>query len=135
MVRRRWTVLALLLILGLLGAACGGDDGGATTPAPTDEATGDATGEPTDGGDGGGGTELQMQGFAFNPTELSVASGGTVAVTNIDSAPHTFTSEDAGVDEEFEGGESRDVTIDAEPGEYEFVCRFHSNMQGTLTVT
>jgi plastocyanin len=135
MVRRRWTVMALLLVLGLVGAACGGDDGDATTPAATGEPTGDATGEPTDGGNGGGGSELQIQDFNFNPAEISVASGDTVSVLNVDATAHTFTSSDAGFDETFEGGASGDVTIEAEPGEYQFVCRFHSGMQGTLTVT
>lgn len=33
------------------------------------------------------------------------------------------------------GGESAEVTIDLEPGTYDFECRFHpSQMQGTLTV-
>ena len=30
--------------------------------------------------------------------------------------------------------DSEDVTIDLDPGSYDFICRFHAQMTGTLTV-
>ena len=124
--RRRWTVLAFVLVIGLVGAACGDDGGGdATTPPATDG------GETTDGG----GADLTMQGTAFEPTELTATSGDTLSMLNADPIGHTFTVEDTDIDQEFEGGASAEVTIDLDPGEYSFICRFHSNMTGTLTVS
>ena len=71
MTKRYLKWLALVAILGLVAAACGGDGGGATTPAetettePTETETG--TGTPT-----GTGTAT--------PTDDGVTQGGTVNV-------------------------------------------------------
>jgi plastocyanin len=75
-----------------------------------------------------------MSGFAFNPSELNVASGDTIPVTNEDGSSHTFTSEEGGFDLELGGGESGEVTVDAAAGEYDFLCTIHPGMTGTLTV-
>ena len=129
---------AVTLSFGL--AACGDDDDTAddATVDPTEGTIeGDDTGDTEAEGDGGEGAsaDLTISNFAFNPQELSVASGDTVSVTNEDGSSHTFTSDDAGVDLQLGGSESGDVTIDAEPGEYDFLCTIHPSMQGTLTVS
>jgi plastocyanin len=123
-----------LVVAGLAIAGCGDDDdegstedvGATTTAAP--DAGGDAAGD--DAADGG----VVMAGFAFEPTELTVAAGATIPVTNEDSAAHTFTSDDGGFDVEVDGGASGEATAPDEPGTYDFVCRFHPDMTGTLTV-
>lgn len=136
--RLRW-LMALLAVVALLGAACGGEG--------TDQVDGDDTGAPTvesptgDAGDGddvggGGGETLELADFEFVPSELAVASGTTVTLDNTGQAPHTFTIEDEGIDEQVDAGQSGEVTIDLDPGEYDFVCTFHEaqGMVGTLTV-
>lgn len=141
--------VATALVLGL--AACGDDDDTATdTGAGDPGAGGDIYSEPgggaagggddeggDDGGDGGAapaGDGVTISNFAFVPSELTVASGGAIPVSNEDGFAHTFTSEDAGFDLELGSGESGEVTVDADPGEYEFLCTIHPTMRGTLTV-
>jgi plastocyanin len=117
------SLVVAMAAVALLGVACGGDSGG-----------GDGGG--SGGGDGGGSATLTASNFKFSPTSLSVAAGGSVEFTNDDDAPHTFTSEDAGVDQEVAAGETATIDLgDVEAGTYDFVCNFHEDMKGTLEVT
>ena len=133
--RLHW-LAALLMVVALLGAACGGDDttdNGTTAPATTD-ATDEPTDDPTD--EPAGDSTIALEDFVFNPADPTVASGSTVTLDNTGEAPHTFTISDEGIDEEVAAGESSEVTIDLDPGTYDFVCTFHEaqGMVGTLTV-
>ncbi len=121
---RTWTAAAVALLLAVTG--CGGDD--------DDEGTSDTVAAP-EGDDPAAGNDdgLTMSGFTFNPSELNVASGDTIPVTNEDGSSHTFTSEDGGFDLELGGGESGEVTA-PEAGTYDFLCTIHPGMTGTLTV-
>ena len=129
----------LVGVLALTAAGCGGgDDGGsasATTAAP--ETT--ASPETTAAG-GGGENELQLvaSGFAWDKTSLDMTAGAQVSVevTNQDTAQHSFTFDEASVDEVVPGGENATASFTAPAaGEYEFRCRFHGSMTGTVTVT
>lgn len=131
-------ILAFSVLL-LVGAACGGDSEappegespittGATGPTGATEPTG-----PT--GDGAAVT-VQANNFSFDPSELEVASGTAIEVRNGNAnTPHTFTVIDTEIDLELGGLESGTVTVDLDPGTYDFECRFHPQMTGTLTVT
>lgn len=134
-------ILALSALM-LVGAACGGDSEappegetavengatGVTGPTGTTEPTG-----PT--GDGGAVT-VQANNFSFDPSELEVSSGTTIEVRNGNAnTPHTFTVIGTDIDVELGGLESGTTTIDLDPGTYDFECRFHPQMTGTLTVT
>lgn len=69
--------------------------------------------------------------------QLTVEQGDAVFVENKDLYRHTFTVESLGIDEEIPAGVDRRLVIDAEPGEYEFVCEVQGHeddMKGTLTV-
>ena len=115
--------LVLVLAAGalLLTAACGGDDDG---------------GSEENGGDSGGGTvAVTAANFAFDPSEVTAAAGDTIEFTNEDDAPHTFTAEEAGIDEEVDPSGSTSISLEGvEAGEYEFVCTIHPEMTGTLTI-
>lgn len=134
--RTRWTrsVLSVVAVLALVGAACGGDDepeDAATTQQTDGEET---TTEPTD--DGGTGVVVTANNFSFTPAEVTVASGDTITATNGNPlTPHTFTVDDTDIDVNLSGGTSEDVTVDLDPGEYGFRCEIHGQMTGTLTVT
>lgn len=129
----RWAAVAALL---LLAPACGDDD----------DSSDDAATEETEASDAGGGgsddcaaeetseAEVTIVDFAFDPADVTVASGGVVSVSNDDGATHTFTSADAGFDCEIASGESANVLIAAAAGEYEFHCDIHPSMTGTITV-
>jgi plastocyanin len=138
--RRGGLVVGLLVgVLALAAAGCGGDgdDGGgasATTAAP------ETTSAPTTTATGGGGNELQLVAadFAWDKTSLEMTAGSEVSVEvrNEDTAQHSFTFEAASVDEVVPGGEDATATFTAPAaGSYEFRCRFHGSMTGTVTVT
>jgi len=79
--------------------------------------------------------EVRIQGFAFSPRNLTIAAGDTVRFTNSESAAHTATSASAGLDTGVLGrGESAELTFDT-AGTFNYVCRFHSSMRGSITVT
>ena len=126
---RTHTWAAAVLALGLAVAGCGDDDGGEASDDTAADTEGPESTEPA-AAEGG----VVMAGFAFEPSELAVAAGATIPVTNDDDAAHTFTSDDGGFDVEVGGGDSGEATAPSEPGDYEFRCRFHSSMTGTLTV-
>jgi plastocyanin len=139
--RRGGLVIGLLVgVLALAAAGCGGDgdDGGsasATTAAP------ETTSAPTTTAAGGGGdNEIQLvaANFAWDRTSLEMTAGSEVSVEvrNQDSAQHSFTFEAASVDEVVDGGEDATATFTAPAaGSYEFRCKFHGSMTGTVTVT
>ena len=138
---RRGTWKAAAVALTLVVAGCGGDDDddaadeveGTEDVGGSDAGTDDTAAD--DSGDSAGGdADVTMTNFAFNPDELTVASGDSVTVANEDGTPHTFTSEDGGFDLRLGGSESGEVTIDAEAGSYDFLCTIHPSMTGTLTV-
>ena len=131
-------------VLALAAAGCGGDDEGggsasATTAAPQATAAPETTAADTTAG-GGAENEFQLvaSGFAWDKTSLEMAAGSEVKVevTNEDSAPHSFTFDEASVDQTVDGGEDATVTFTApDAGSYEFRCKFHGSMTGTVTVT
>lgn len=119
-------LVILAALVGLLGAACGGGD----------EGNGGGTdGGGTDGGGGGTATDtVQMVDNAFTPTDPTVEADSTLTLTNDGEAAHTFTTDDGSIDEQVEPGAEASVTVSLEPGSYGFVCSFHPEMTGTLTV-
>lgn len=124
--------MAAAAALTLMIGGCGGDDDDAADGSDGTV----AQPEGSDSGDGGGGgSSLTMVNFAFSPDEVTVASGGSVSLTNEDGSTHTFTSDDGGFDVSVNAGESAEAQIDAEAGSYDFHCEIHPSMTGTLTVT
>lgn len=122
------SVVAVAMFVALLGAACGGDDGGDGGAA--------ASGG---GGGGGGGAEpvtLTAVEFAWDPSTLTAAAGGSIELVNEDEAEHNLTIEKVGIDEDVAGGETVTVDLaDVETGSYDFVCEYHPDtMTGTLEV-
>lgn len=103
---RGWLTGSLLVLLGLILAACGG--GGES------------------GGSGGGPIQVTMQNTRFNPNTLTVQAGQavTVELSNKDNVPHTFEVEGVegvgvGIPPGNEG--TLDFTID-QPGTYTIFC-------------
>jgi plastocyanin len=110
-----WTRLlaalaALVLAAGL--AACGDDD-------------------DDDGGGGAAAGTLEITEFQFS--DVSAPAGGTLEVVNSSGGGHTVTADDGEFDEEVADGETVEVPVPAEPGEYPFHCEIHPNMRATLT--
>lgn len=79
---------------------------------------------------------IDISGFSFTPSALTVEVGDTVTWTNLDSATHTVTfngspSLSSGPLQE---GDTHSVTFDS-VGTYAYGCSPHASMQGTVTVT
>src|SRR5262245_26302482 len=139
---RAMVVGALVGVLALVAAGCGGNDNGgggsaaATTAAPETTA---ASGTTAAGGGGENEIKLVASGTAWDTTSLDMTTGAEVKVevTNKDSIEHNFTFKEAGADQDVEGGEDATVTLTAPAaGSYEFFCKYHPQaMRGTVTVT
>lgn len=113
---KKWRIAAVLLAVLVL-AACGG----------------------TTTGGAGGKAEVIMKNTTFQPSEITVAAGTTVTWTNEDPAAHTVTSgtRDNPTDLFDSGnvgsGQSFSFTFDT-PGTYNYFCRIHPGMKGTVIV-
>jgi plastocyanin len=121
--------LAALAFAGVAG--CGNDEAGDQTvaaPSATSEET-TSTESSTGSGD-----SVEIADFEFGPEEITVPAGTTITFTNQDSAAHTATADDSSFDtEELGKGDSAEETFD-EPGTYEYYCRFHVFMKGSVVV-
>jgi plastocyanin len=135
---------ALVGMLTLAAAGCGGGDNGGSSgggSAAATTATTAAASATTAAGGGGAGGEIKLtaKGIKWDTTTLNLKSGTsyTVEVTNGDSVEHNFTFQQAGANQDVEGGEDAKVTFTAPAaGSYEFHCKYHpSAMKGTVTVT
>lgn len=79
--------------------------------------------------------QVNIQGFAFNPSSIIVSVGTTVTWTNLDSAVHTVTSTgpvsfDSG---NLSQGQTWQFTFE-NAGTYPYHCSIHSYMTGTVIV-
>lgn len=121
-------VIGTATILTLAACSDDGDSADATaavaTAAPAAE-TADATGAVAD---------LTIADFAFSGvTEVSV--GSTVTITNTDSSPHTWSSDDGAFDSgSIAPGAAFEFTF-TEAGTFAYHCNFHPSMTGSITVT
>lgn len=117
-------MLVAVAVVAMLGAACGGDDGGGETDTAADT------------GGGGDAVTLTAVEFAWDPDTLTVPAGGSIELVNEDEAEHNITVEDAGIDEDVDGGQTITVDLgDVKAGSYDFVCEYHPDtMKGTLEV-
>lgn len=76
---------------------------------------------------------VHMSDFSFKPATLTVQAGNTVVFQNDDDATHNVTA-DAFKSGDIGGGKSWKYTFTA-AGTYAYVCTYHPNMKGTITVT
>jgi plastocyanin len=115
--------------------------------APADNDAAPAADDATT--DGGGATDdaaksdaaaapiaVDIADFAFAPKAIQAKVGQTITFTNKDSAPHTATAtEGAKFDSgQLDQGKSFSYTA-KKAGTIQFVCSFHPNMTGTITVS
>lgn len=114
------------LAAALVFAACAG--GGQGAP--------DGSGEPAEVG-GPVGAEVEATNFAFDPTELTIAQGEAVEITNAGKTVHNFTVDGEGISSgNIAAGQTATAdTSGLDAGTYDFYCVLHrAAMQGTLEV-
>lgn len=90
-------------------------------------------------GEAASGTQaIEIAGFAFAPKDLTIKVGTIVTWTNSDSARHNAqTRGKAPADfktKDLSKGDKDTVTFD-KPGEYNYVCSFHTYMTGRIMVS
>ena len=112
----------LVLAGALLLAACGG---GSSTKSGTTSTTGGS----------GGGTSITISNFMFQPMSLTVAPGGTVSVTNKDSATHTLTATGGQFNTgDIDQNQTKTFKAPMKPGTYHYICNIHQYMMGSIIV-
>lgn len=135
-------VLAVVLSVALVGfaAGCGDDDEESSDSAATTTETAADT--------GGGATSVGMTEYEFTPNDLSVAAGDALTLTNDGQITHNLTivegtdptggGAELAASDDIAGGDSGDLTVDTEPGDYSFLCTIpghaEDGMVGTITV-
>lgn len=120
-------VTVAIALGGITGCAAGSGNTPATPSAGSPRSS-------AEGSEQAATSVITIRNFKFEvPT--TVRPGSMVTVTNADSAPHTVTAKDhGGFDVAVDPGETAIFKAPDSPGEYGFVCSFHSRMTGTLMV-
>ena len=81
-------------------------------------------------------TIIKIEKFACVPDHLDISAGSTVTWVNADDVPHTATGK--GADPAFDSGpldtDDKFSFKFTTPGTYEYYCKVHPHMTGTITV-
>jgi len=140
--------IILLLLMGMLLLGCaqtGGTQAGGQA-ASTANQSGSTGGGNAGNGSGGGvpGTgdgssaaarvTVHIRNFAFDPAEITVKQGQTVAWVNDDSVQHIVKADGFESPALQNGGTYEHIFTEA-PGEYTYICGIHPSMHGKVTVT
>ena len=119
-----------------LPTRAGSAGGAAPTPAPAEAAPG-AGGEAGDVATSDQFT-VESHDIFFTPTEIEVPSDTevTILLPNLGAAPHNFSIDELDISVDIAPGETKEVTITAPEGEYEYYCNIpghkEAGMVGTL---
>jgi plastocyanin len=142
--RARFAALAVAALATALLLACGDDDGAAKSPAATATSGSQATATPAQANSGGAAQQaatVKVTDNAFQPVEVTVATGGKVTWDWTGSAnPHAVqgTSDNAkGLlqSQTFSGGNGKYEVTFSQPGTYKYQCMVHgAAMPGTIVV-
>lgn len=77
---------------------------------------------------------IDIQGYAFSPSSITINVGDTIVWTNYDSASHTVTSNDGTFDSgSISNGDTFSFTFTS-AGTFNYYCAPHPNMTGSVTV-
>ncbi len=137
---KRELVILLILFSVFLAIGCTGYNNAGQTPNSTGgpaatpaETPVTANSSETPAVSAGGKTiEVAIQGFAFNPSSITISPGDTVKWTNMDSATHTVVGDDFSSGN-LTNGDSYTQTF-TKPGTFNYHCSIHPSMQGTIIV-
>jgi plastocyanin len=150
------TILALGSTMLLILSACSGATASApataapaseapASEAPASEAPASAPAASESAAAGGaacapstetGTVSAGMANIAFNPASISASVGDVITWTNNDSAPHTATvrSDPTCTTDSLESGATGSIVFNT-AGSYEFFCKIHPTMAGTIEIS
>ncbi|HEU5430603.1 MAG TPA: cupredoxin domain-containing protein [Thermomicrobiales bacterium] len=103
--------------------------GAAPTPAPSAAHAAPASGPIT----------IDMEDIFFQPKDVTIPAGQDVKVTlkNLGASPHNFSIDALKISQDVQPGETKEITINAPAGTYQFYCNVpghkEAGMVGTLT--
>jgi plastocyanin len=135
-------LLILILVLGLVTAACSSDktessgaQGGGTITVGSDKANNRGTASVS----GKEEISVELDSFFFKPTVLKGTAGQQIKLEleNESDTLHNFTLEDQNLDQDVQAGQKAEVTVTLpQSGSLEFFCKYHraSGMVGELSV-
>jgi uncharacterized cupredoxin-like copper-binding protein len=141
--------VAKLIAFRIGGAAAGpatAEAGATATTAPAEptQATAEPTAEaatPADTGNATGATQVAMVDIAFNPNAITIPANTdvTISLVNNGAAVHNFNVDELNVHSgDYQPGQTGTVTINAQPGTYQYYCAIpghkEAGMVGTITV-
>lgn len=79
-----------------------------------------------------GKNEVSIKGFQYDPAAITINKGETVTWTNNDTAAHTVTGKG------FDSGRMENKAVFKftfnETGSFDYICTYHPNMKGQVTV-
>ena len=121
-----------IVALGLGFTACGSNDnGGAVSSGSSTSTTAASSGSKHENT-----VSVTASGFAFTPTAATAKAGDVYfEIKNKDTTTHTFTIDGTDVDIRMDGGTGGEKETNLKAGSYEWHCKIHSTMKGTLTVS
>ncbi len=79
-----------------------------------------------------GSASVTIQGYAFQPGDVTVDKGGTVTWTNQDAVVHDVKFSDS-ESPDLKKGQSYSRTFD-KSGTFDYICNIHPTMKGRVTV-
>ncbi len=137
----RAAVLAAVVTLAasafaIVAATTSGTDARRDTPTTSGSEPGAEPAPPTPAGaQPSAGVDIAIDQFAFDPAEITIASGSAITWTNNEGVTHNvFTSDALLASPDLAEGDTYAVTL-SEPGEIAYYCDIHQYMRGTITVT
>ncbi len=78
---------------------------------------------------------VEMRGFEFFPAEVKAEIGDTIVWVNKDVVPHTATAGDGAWDSGLmEAGDEFSLAIEADTSVGDYLCTFHPNMVGVISL-
>jgi plastocyanin len=127
-------LLGALVLIGAIVTACSSTQAPSSTYGSSSSPVAMTGGSTQSAAPAAAGSTITISDMAFGEP-LTVSPGATVTIVNKDTVEHSVTSKpDAGFSTDVDGGEQKTFTAPTLPGKYPFICRYHPNMLGTLTV-
>ena len=139
-------VLTLVLVLGLVSAACSKKTtpAGGTTGTTTETEGGtivigsDTANDHGTGTISGGTIDVEVDSFYFEPTVIKGTPGAqvTLNIKNDSQTTHNFTLQDQGTDQDIAADSTQPITVTIpQSGFVEFFCKYHKSrgMVGELS--